>query len=90
MARTERESPAELTMDWPGTPSEDHSGEVARLFVLNLIDAMGERSNRSVADAAGISEATLRKTLAGASWPDLRTVSRLELALNRKLYPGDN
>ena len=62
---------------------------MARLFVLNLIDAMGERSNRSVADAAGISEATLRKTLAGASWPDLHIISRLELALNCTLYPGD-
>jgi len=87
MARTERESPAGLTASWPGTPSEDHSGEVARLFVLNLIGAMGERSNRSVADAAGINEATLRKTLSGASWPDLRTISRLELALGQALYP---
>lgn len=87
MSRTERASPAELTASWPDQPSSDQAGEVARRFALNLRQAIGDRSVRSVAATAGVDEKSVRAVLAGSSWPDLRTIARLEGALGRDLYP---
>jgi len=55
--------------------------------VLNLHDAMEGRSLRSVAEDAGIHHVTLLKILHGRAWPDLATISRLEIGLNADLYP---
>lgn len=90
MANRRRESPFELTESWPDSPSPDPAGETARRLAVNLRSAIGERSLRSVANAAGIDEATLRKVLSGAAWPDLRTIARLESALSASLYPGSH
>jgi len=87
VANRRRETPAELTESWPDAPSADLAGEAARCFVLNLMSAMGERSVRSVANDAGLDEGTVRRILAGAAWPDLRSVARLEAALRAALYP---
>ncbi|WP_374679323.1 helix-turn-helix domain-containing protein [Microbacterium wangruii] len=87
MANRRRESPSELTPSWPDAPSSDPAGETARQFVLNLRCGLGERSVRAVAEQAGLDEATVRRVLSGAAWPDLRTVARLEDALGARLYP---
>ena len=87
MANRRRESPFELTSSLPDAPSSDPAGETARQFVLNLRSALGERSVRAVAEQAGLDEATVRRVLSGAAWPDLRTVARLEDALGVRLYP---
>ncbi|MCR2825017.1 hypothetical protein [Microbacterium sp. zg.Y909] len=87
MANRRRESPFELTESWPDAPSSDSAGETARQFVLNLRSALGERSVRAVAEHAVLDEATVRRVLSGAAWPDLRTVARLEEALGTRLYP---
>jgi transcriptional regulator with XRE-family HTH domain len=71
---------------WPDRHSTDPSAEVARQFVLNLHDAMGGRTLRDVAAQVGIHHVTLLKILHGRAWPDLATVSRLEIGLNADLY----
>ncbi len=79
--------PAEDTDRWPQAPASSLDSEVARLIVVNLISAMEGRGVRSVAREAGIDEKTLRQLIAGASYPDVRTVARLEEALQAPLYP---
>lgn len=81
MGRTSRSKPRDLTLSWPDVESLDRHGEVARQYVLSLRSAIGERSVRSVARDAGLDEGTLRRVLAGQSWPDLNTVSRLNECL---------
>lgn len=88
MARQPRALPAELAdPPWPEHPSGDPLGEVARQFVLNVRAAVGDRSVRSVAAAAGMSHVTLLNVLAGRVWPDLYTIARLEAALDTGLWP---
>lgn len=48
MPNTPRPTPAELSPSWPDTESSDPAGEAARLFVVNLRTAMGEKSIRRV------------------------------------------
>jgi hypothetical protein len=87
MAKKERrETPLELSPDWPNEPSPDHAGETARLITLGLLEAMNGRSIRSVAKAAELNEGTLRRLISGQSWPDVRTIARLERALDVKIY----
>ncbi|WP_191966696.1 helix-turn-helix domain-containing protein [Microbacterium testaceum] len=82
-----RPVPAEFSTRWPDVVIHQDEAETARLLVLELVDAMGERSVRSLAKEADLDEKTLRKIIAGLSWPDLRTIARLEKATGRKLYP---
>ncbi|MFJ3473465.1 multiprotein-bridging factor 1 family protein [Microbacterium maritypicum] len=87
MTRKEaRATPAMLSSQWPDAPSTDPVGEAARRFALNLKQAIGARSVREVARAAGIDEGTIRKILRGESWPDLRTIWKLESSLETQLY----
>jgi hypothetical protein len=83
-----RPSPASLTTEWPYVASSDPAGEKARQFVLNLLQALDGRSVRSVSVDANLDEATVRRVLAGAAWPDLHTIAALEIALERSLYPA--
>ncbi len=75
-----------LSSQWPDGPSTDPVGEAARRFALNLKSAIGERPVREVARDAGIDEGTVRKILLGESWPDLRTIWKLESSLDSQLY----
>ena len=87
--RPSRFSPAELSPEpWPEQPSADPVAEVARRLVLNLEREIGDRSIRSVAEAAHVDHATLLALLRGRSWPDLVTIARLELGLGVDLWPG--
>ena len=88
MGRTSRAKPRELTESWPDVEAVDRHGEVARRYVLSLRAAIGARSVRSVARDAGLDEGTVRRVLAGESWPDLHTISRLNDSLGGGLYPG--
>lgn len=87
MVESQRPSPASLTDSWPEAPSTDVAGENARLFAITLRLAIDGRSIRSIADAAGLDEGTIRKILSGSSWPDLRTITLLENALRQALWP---
>ncbi|MCI1017317.1 helix-turn-helix transcriptional regulator [Microbacterium sp. C5A9] len=94
MPKTPRKTPAELAKPWPTAPSPDIAGERARLLALNLQAAIDARrrvksgvSVRSIADTADLDEGTIRNILTGARWPDLRTITRLEEALDTSLWP---
>ncbi|MBT1618090.1 helix-turn-helix domain-containing protein [Curtobacterium flaccumfaciens] len=71
---------------WPEVASVDPLAEVARTFVLRLRRAMGDLSVRAVASEAGISHVTLLRVLNGQVWPDLVTITRLEIALDADLH----
>lgn len=79
--------PAESSKNWPEERASSEDAEVARLIVVNLLAAAGGRAMRGIARDAGIDEKTLRQLIAGASYPDVRTVARLESALRVPLYP---
>lgn len=89
MPRPARPSPAELApVPWPTRPSTDPVAEVARLLAVNVEQAIGERSIRSVAEAANVDHTTLLGLLRGRSWPDLVTIAKLEAGLDADLWPG--
>lgn len=71
---------------WPEVAANDPLAETARRFVLNLRAAIGTRSVRAVAGDAGVSHVTLLRVLAGKVWPDLATITRLEMALDADLH----
>lgn len=81
-----RVTPAMLSFGWPGGPSSSPAGEAARRFALNLREAFGGRSVRSVARDAGVDEGTIRKILSGQSWADFHTIWSLESTLGVSLY----
>ncbi|WP_442854630.1 helix-turn-helix domain-containing protein [Curtobacterium sp. UNCCL17] len=86
--RLGRSSPAELAGgDWPATPSADPHVELARQFNIRLRDAIGDETLRSVAARADLSHQGLSRILAGATWPDMLSISRLEAALGTDLWP---
>ncbi len=79
--------PAGLSERWPEESASSEDAEVARLIVVNLHAASRGRGVRGIARDAGIDEKTLRRIIAGATYPDVRTVARLERALQVALYP---
>ena len=84
--RPSRLSPAELCGSWPDTRCEDPVAEFARRFALNLRAAIGRASVREVARQSGVDRTAIGLILSGASWPDMVTTVRLEMALGR-LWP---
>jgi hypothetical protein len=88
MSMTARAKPVALAPSpWPEVPSDDPVGEVARMFAINVRDAVGNRSLRSVAEASGLTHVTLLNILGGKVWPDLSTIARLENGLGMQLWP---
>lgn len=81
--RPSRLSPAEQCDSWPDNRCEDPVAEFARQFALNLREAMGTTSIREVARQSGVDRTVIGLILGGASWPDMVTIVRLELALGR-------
>lgn len=86
MANKKHPTPKDLTSSWPDEPSADPAGEAARTFVVNLRTAMGDLSVRQVAADAGLDEASVRRVLAGTTWPHLRAMVTLEESLGVRLY----
>ena len=87
--RPTRVTPHELGIDWPHAPIDDRVAEVARLLVLNLLGAIGDRSVREVAVITGVDRATIGAIIKGMSWPDIATLAKLEIGLGRQLWPVD-
>lgn len=91
MGRTVRARPVDLAPSpwpwpWPSSRSDDALGEYARLWVLRLIDVVGDRSIRSVAEGADSHHSTLDGIIAGRVWPNLATIAKLELSLGVVLH----
>jgi len=53
---------------------------------MNLRRLIGGRSLRAVVNDTDIDEATVRRILSGAIWPDLRTIARLESTFAASIY----
>lgn len=71
----------------PETPPEVFlaAGLAARLHTK-----IGDESVRYVAKKAGLSPQTILNILSGRSWPDLRTVAKLEVSLNTRLWGSEH
>jgi hypothetical protein len=74
-------------VDWPNVASDDAVVDTVRRFAVNLKDAIGDRSLREVARVSGVDRTTIAVVLAGEAWPDVATLARLEVALERPLWP---
>jgi len=83
-----RDKPSELApAPWPDVPSPDPIGERGRQFVVNLREAIGGDSIRSVAARTSVGHPTLLNILSGRVWPDFVTVAKLEQGLRVQLLP---
>ncbi|WP_208324041.1 helix-turn-helix transcriptional regulator [Diaminobutyricimonas sp. TR449] len=67
--------------------SDDPVVDAVRRFAVNLRDAIGDRSLREIARLSGVDRTTIAVVLAGEAWPDVATLARLEVALERPLWP---
>ena len=85
--RPARLPPRESCADWPETECDDPLAEVARQFSLALRDAVDGRSMREIARITGVDRVSIASILGGDVWPDLQTIARLELGLDRALWP---
>ena len=83
-----RKKPRELTSSWPDQPSDDYVGEIARLFAINLREAIGDRSVRAISAECNVSHATVLFILSGEAYADLASIARLEQGLNTNLWPA--
>lgn len=88
MARPKRPRPRDLTSSWPDKISPDVSGEVARQLANNLRRALDGRALRIAKDLTGVDHTTIGDVLAGFTWPDLMTITRLESGLGTALWPS--
>ena len=88
MSRPSRSQPRERAPGWPDVPAVEPVAEVARRFAENVREAIGDRSIRAAARAAGVDHATIIAVLQGRVWPDLETIAKLELGFGRDLWPG--
>ena len=66
-----------------GTPPEVY---LAAALAIRLKHRIGNESIRYVAKKADLSPQTILNILNGKSWPDLRTIARLETALGARLW----
>lgn len=76
--------------EWPDGPLAADAppyAVVTAAVVQRYRAAVGRRSLRSVAGAAGIDPTSLGRTLAGETVPDVHTVAVLEDALGVELWP---
>jgi DNA (cytosine-5)-methyltransferase 1 len=74
--------------DWPDGPLVDIAPpevRYLRTFAQRLRTAVAKDSARGIAHRAGLGDASLRKIIAGTSYPDLRTIARLEDAAGTSL-----
>lgn len=71
----------------PGTPPEVY---LAAGLASRLEQNIGDESIRYTARKAGLSAQTVLNILNGTTWPDLRTIAKLEIALNRKLWGNEH
>lgn len=67
MPRPARLSPREIVGAWPGGPSADPVGKIARLFALNLRRAIADRSLRAAAAPTSVDHSTIMAILEGRS-----------------------
>ena len=76
---------------WPfGEIDDGIPARYAQRFSARLQEAIGTRSYRAIARESGVSHGTISALVRGDTWPDLITISKLEWALGRVLWPGQD
>ena len=70
-----------------GTPAEVY---LAAALATRLKNKIGNESIRYVAKKAQLSPQTVLNILNGKTWPDLRTIAKLEVALNTRLWGNEH
>ncbi|MCP3820389.1 helix-turn-helix domain-containing protein [Streptomyces sp. A3M-1-3] len=86
--------PRQLARDpenWPEATIPDHAqARVVQAIAQALTRQMTREGLglRAVAAHSGVNRQAVANLLAGSSWPDVATLSRLEDALGVGLYPG--
>jgi transcriptional regulator with XRE-family HTH domain len=88
MPRTRRAEPRALVAEWPDGDARDPVADMARRFAMNLRTAIGTASIRSVAEALGLNHSTLIGIMNGQTWPDLETIAKIEIGLDKDVWPG--
>ena len=88
VTRTHRLAPAEHCEQWPDVACGDNAAEAVRRLVVNLNQALGEDSVRSLARLSGIDHSVIGRLRRGEVWPDAQTIARLEATLDADLWPG--
>ena len=70
-----------------GTPAEVY---LAAALATRLKNKIGNESIRYIAKKAQLSPQTILNILNGKTWPDLRTIAKLEIALNTRLWGNEH
>lgn len=75
---------------WPyGELANDHpAARYAQAFSAALREALGSKSYRWLARESGVSHGTISAVIRGDTWPDLLTISKIEWAMGKPLWPG--
>lgn len=87
-------APRELARDpenWPeSTIPDDPQARVVQAIAGALTRHMTRQGLglRRIAELSGVNRQAIANLLAGSSWPDVATLSRLEDGLGVGLYPG--
>ena len=87
-----RQQPAEYGITERSFPDGSFSDEtppevyLAAALAIRLKNRIGNDSIRYVAKKADLSPQTILNILNGKTWPDLRTIARLETALSARLW----
>jgi hypothetical protein len=80
--------------EWPDARiTGEPAAEVVQTIARSLAAALESRpdlSLRALAASSRVGRQTIGDLLAGATWPDVLTVCRLEGALGQTLWPGSN
>ena len=63
---------------------------LAAALARRLKEKIGDESIRYIAKKADLSPQTILNILNGRSWPDLRTIAKLENALNSQLWGSEH
>lgn len=72
--------------DGPLAPDAPPEAHLAAALARRLKKEIGCRPLRRIAARAGVSAPTISHIVNGKTWPDLRTLARLEVALGKRLW----
>ena len=70
----------------PFTREMPREGHLAAALAIRLRGGIGNWPIRYVGAISGLNHQTIRNILNGTTWPDLRTIARLEVALKTRLW----
>lgn len=76
--------------EWPYAELEhSDAAELTQSFAASLQSALVHESVRQVAERADLANRTIYGLLTGDAWPNVSSVTKLEMTLGRLLWPRD-